>query len=360
MFHRASERAFILMHRRYDVTLAWVLKHSRLTLAVALATLALNIYLFIIIPKGFFPEQDAGRLMGALIADQDTSFQSLEKLLTEVVTVIISDPAVDGVTAFGGGQSGAVNSARMFIGLKPLARRKVTAIQVIARLRKKLSVVPGGTLYLQAVQDLRIGGRMSNALYQYTLQSQDLDALNHWGPLMMQQMRKLRIITDVNSDQQNNGLDESLVVDRNTASRLGLNQQLIDDTLYDAFGQRQVSTMYTQLNQYHVVMEADADQHGRGGSAQLLYPFRALQCAAGGEPPGTVPVGDYHVQPGARCGARPGGRGDRASAAPAWPSGEYPWNVFGNRPGVPDLAGQRADADPGRPGGGLYRAGHPL
>jgi len=256
LFHRASERAFILMHRRYDVTLAWVLKHSRLTLAVALATLALNIYLFIIIPKGFFPEQDTGRLMGALIADQDTSFQSLEKLLTEVVTVIIKDPAVDGVTAFGGGQSGAVNSARMFIGLKPLAKRKVTATQVIARLRKKLSVVPGGTLYLQAVQDLRIGGRMSNALYQYTLQSQDLDALNHWGPLMMQQMRKLRIITDINSDQQNNGLDESLVVDRNTASRLGLTQQLIDDTLYDAFGQRQVSTMYTQLNQYHVVMEA--------------------------------------------------------------------------------------------------------
>ncbi|HZY60291.1 MAG TPA: efflux RND transporter permease subunit, partial [Candidatus Binataceae bacterium] len=225
LFHRASERAFILMHRRYDVTLAWVLKHSRLTLAVALATLALNIYLFIIIPKGFFPEQDTGRLMGALIADQDTSFQSLEKLLTEVVTVIIKDPAVDGVTAFGGGQSGAVNSARMFIGLKPLAKRKVTATQVIARLRKKLSVVPGGTLYLQAVQDLRIGGRMSNALYQYTLQSQDLDALNHWGPLMMQQMRKLRIITDINSDQQNNGLDESLVVDRNTASRLGLTQQ---------------------------------------------------------------------------------------------------------------------------------------
>ncbi len=255
-FHRASERAFLWMHRRYDVTLAWVLKHSRLTLAIALATLALNIYLFMIIPKGFFPEQDTGRLMGALIADQDTSFQSLHQLLTEFVTNIIKDPAVESVTAFGGGQAGSVNSARMFIGLKPLAKRKLSATQVMGRLRKRLSGIPGGTLFLQPVQDLRIGGRMSNAFFQYTLQSQDLDALNHWGPLLLQKLQKLKLVTDVNSDQQNNGLDESLVVDRPTASRLGLNQQLIDDTLYDAFGQRQVSTMYTQLNQYHVVMEA--------------------------------------------------------------------------------------------------------
>ncbi|HEY2106456.1 MAG TPA: efflux RND transporter permease subunit, partial [Candidatus Binataceae bacterium] len=246
----------ILLHRRYDRSLAWVLRHSRLTLAVALGTLALNIYLFIIIPKGFFPQQDTGRLMGALIADQDTSFQSLQKLLTEVVKTLNTDKAVDSVTAFGGGQAGSVNSARMFIGLKPPNKRKLNVIQLMGRLRKKLSGIPGGTLYLQPVQDLRIGGRMSNALYQYTLQGQDLDALNHWGPLMLAAMRKLKILTDVNTDQQNNGLDESLVVDRNTAARLGLSQQLIDDTLYDAFGQRQVSTMYTALNQYHVVMEA--------------------------------------------------------------------------------------------------------
>jgi multidrug efflux pump len=256
LFHRSSERAFIWLHRRYDVTLAWVLRHSRLTLAIALGTLAFNIYLFYVIPKGFFPEQDTARLMGALLVDQDTSFQSLERILTEFVKTIKTDPAVDSVTAFGGAQSGSINSARMFIGLKPLSQRKITAAQLIGRLRRKLSGIPGGTLYPQAVQDLRIGGRMANALYQYTLQSQDLDALNHWGPLMLQKMRKLRLITDVNTDQQNNGLDESLVVDRNTASRLGLNQQLIDDTLYDAFGQRQVSTMYTELNQYHVVMEA--------------------------------------------------------------------------------------------------------
>ena len=255
-FHRASEKAFLWLHRRYDVTLAWVLKHSRLTLAVALATLALNIYLFIIIPKGFFPEQDTGRLMGALIADQDTSFQSLHELLTEFVTNIIKDPAVESVTAFGGGQAGSVNSARMFIGLKPLAQRKMSATLVMGRLRKRLAGIPGGTLFLQPVQDLRIGGRMANAYFQYTLQSQDLDALNHWGPLLLAKLQKLKLVTDVNTDQQNNGLDESLVVDRPTASRLGLNQQLIDDTLYDAFGQRQVSTMYTELNQYHVVMEA--------------------------------------------------------------------------------------------------------
>jgi len=255
LFHRASERAFIWLHRRYDVTLAWVLRHSRLTLAVALGTLAFNIYLFYAIPKGFFPEQDTGRLMGALMVDQDTSFQSLERILTEFVKAIIKDPAVESVTAFGGGQAGSVNSARMFIGLKPLSRRRKSAAQVIGRLRRELSNIPGGTLYLQAIQDLRIGGRLANALYQYTLQSQDLQALNKWGPLMVQKMRKLRLVTDVNTDQQNNGLDELLVVDRPTASRLGISQQLIDDTLYDAFGQRQVSTMYTQLNQYHVVME---------------------------------------------------------------------------------------------------------
>ena len=270
-FHQFSERAFLALHRRYDVTLAWVLRHARLTLLVALGTLAFNIYLFTIIPKGFFPMQDTGRLMGALIADQDTSFQSLHKLLIEIVKVIDSDPDVDSVTAFGGGQAGSINSARMFIGLKPFGKRKTDVIHLMARLRRKLSVIPGGTLYLQPVQDLRIGGRMSNAFYQYTLQSQDLDALNHWGPLMLAAMHKMRILTDVNTDQQNNGLDESLVVDRKTASRLGLSQQFIDDTLYDAFGQRQVSTMYTELNQYHVVMEAAPQFWQNPDTLQQIY-----------------------------------------------------------------------------------------
>jgi multidrug efflux pump len=257
-FYRVSERAFDRAHRGYATGLKWVLGHSRLTLGVALATLGLSVYLFTVIPKGFFPQQDTGRLMGAIQADQDTSFQAMRDRLTLFVNMIKADPAVEHVIGFAGGSGGAgsTNSARMFIALKPLAQRKISADRVIARLRKKTARIEGATLYLQPVQDLRIGGRSSNALYQYTLQGSDLQELNQWAPRLLQKMRTLRILTDVNSDQQNSGLQASLVVDRETASRLGLTQQLIDDTLYDAFGQRQVSTMYTPLNQYHVVMEA--------------------------------------------------------------------------------------------------------
>jgi multidrug efflux pump len=194
--------------------------------------------------------------MGAVLADQDTSFQAMRDRLTRFVDVIKADPAVDHVIGFAGGGAGGANTARMFIALKPLGQRKVSADQVIARLHKKTSSIAGATLYLQAVQDLRIGGRSSNALYQYTLQGSDLQELNHWAPRLLRKMRTLPILTDVNSDQQNSGLQAALVVDRDSAARLGLTQQVIDDTLYDAFGQRQVSTMYTPLNQYHVVMEA--------------------------------------------------------------------------------------------------------
>jgi multidrug efflux pump len=254
-FFRASQKTFDRALAGYSIGLSWVLRHSRFTLAIALATLGLSIYLFSIIPKGFFPEQDTGRLMGAIQADQDTSFQSMRDRLTEFVGIIKTDPAVDHVIGFAGGNAGSTNSARMFIALKPLSQRKVSADQIIGRIRKKTSHIAGATLYLQATQDLRIGGRQSNALYQYTLQGSDLQELNKWGPRLLQKMRGMPILTDVNSDQQDSGLEASLVVDRNTASRLGLTQQVIDDTLYDAFGQRQVSTMYTPLNQYHVVME---------------------------------------------------------------------------------------------------------
>jgi multidrug efflux pump len=255
-FYRSSQRIFDGALAGYSVGLSWVLRHSRLTLAIALATLGLSVYLFSVIPKGFFPQQDTGRLMGAIQADQDTSFQSMRDRLTQFVGIIKTDPSVDHVIGFAGGTAGSTNTARMFIALKPLGPRKLSADQVIASLRKKTAHVPGATLYLQAVQDLRIGGRSSNALYQYTLQGSDLQELNLWAPRLLQKMRGLRILTDVNSDQQNSGLEAKLVVDRDTASRLGLTQQVIDDTLYDAFGQRQVSTMYTPLNQYHVVMEA--------------------------------------------------------------------------------------------------------
>jgi multidrug efflux pump len=257
-FYHASQKVFDRALAGYSVGLRWVLVHSRLTLVIALITLGLSVYLFMIIPKGFFPQQDTGRLMGAILADQDTSFQAMRDRLTVFVNTIKADPSVQHVIGFAGGSgsAGSTNTARMFIALKPLGPRKLSADEVIARLRKKTAHIEGATLYLQAVQDLRIGGRSSNALYQYTLQGSDLQELNKWAPLLLKKMRTMRILTDVNSDQQNSGLQASLVVDRDTASRLGLTQQVIDDTLYDAFGQRQVSTMYTPLNQYHVVMEA--------------------------------------------------------------------------------------------------------
>ncbi len=253
-WYLASERFFKGMLDRYESSLLWVLDHQPFTLMIALATLGLSIFLFRVVPKGFFPQQDTGRLMGAVQADQDTSFQAMKQRLTELVAAIDKDPAVDNVIAFTGG-NGATNTANMYIALKPLSERKINADLVIGRIRKEVAHIAGVNLYLQAVQDLRIGGRMSNAQYQFTLQSDDLGELNQWAPKVLKKLRTVKILTDVSSDQQNSGLEANVVVDRDTASRLGLSQQAIDDTLYDAFGQRQVSTMYTPLNQYHVVME---------------------------------------------------------------------------------------------------------
>ncbi len=253
--YRASERAFAALLHGYERSLAWVLRHARLTLAVAVATVCLNGYLFAVVPKGFFPEQDNGRLMGAIQADQDTSFQALREKLAEFVRIVQADPAIDTVVGFTGGAGGTTNTGRMFMALKPLAERRVTADQVIARLRPKLAAVPGASLYLQAIQDIRVGGRLSNALFQYTLEDDDLQELNHWAPIVLRTLRALPELVDVSSDQQNGGLEASVAIDRDTAARLGITTRLIDDALYDAFGQRQVSTMYTQLNQYHVVME---------------------------------------------------------------------------------------------------------
>ena len=255
-WYRVSEQCFEGMRGGYAASLAWVLRHPRSMLAVTLATMGLSIYLYVIVPKGFFPQQDTGRLSGNIQASQDISFQAMSRKLTEVVEIIQSDPAVDTVMGFtGGGGGSTTNTGRMFISLKPHAEGKFSADQVIARLRPKLANVPGAPTYLQAVQDLRIGGRASGAQYQYTLQSVDLEGLNTWAPKVERKLRTLPEIVDVNSDQQDKGLQSLVVFDRGTASRLGLSPQLIDDTLYDAFGQRQVSIMYTPLNQYHVVME---------------------------------------------------------------------------------------------------------
>ncbi len=267
-WYRMSERGFDAMLRRYAASLAWVLRHPRTMLVVTLATMALSIYLYVLVPKGFFPQQDTGRLFGNIRAAQDISFQAMRDKLTEVVEIIKSDPAVASITGFtgGGSHSGTTNTGRMFIALKPLEERGLSSDEVIGRLRPKLTKVPGAPTYLQAIQDLRIGGRASSAQYQYTLQSMDLAELNTWAPKVDAKLRTLPEIVDVNSDQQDRGQQSLVVFDRTTASRLGLSPQLIDDTLYDAFGQRQVSIMYTPLNQYHVVMEV-APQYWQNPSA---------------------------------------------------------------------------------------------
>jgi multidrug efflux pump len=255
-WYRASQRGFDWMHQHYTSSLSWVLDHPRLMLAITIAMVGISGYLYVAIPKGFFPQQDTGRIQGAVQADQDTSFQALTKHLGEYVDIIAQDPAVDHIVAFTGGRNGSgTNTARMFISLKPYSQRKLNADQVIARIRKNVAQVAGASLYLQATQDLQIGGRMANAQYQYTLQSDDLALLNQWAPKLLRKMRSMPQLVDVSSDQQDAGLAANLVVDRDTAARLGLTQAAIDNTLYDAFGQRQVSTMYTPLNQYHVVME---------------------------------------------------------------------------------------------------------
>jgi len=253
-FYQLSETLFRRMLAGYERGLRWVINHSFLTLAVTVFTVALNIYLFYIAPKGFFPEQDNGRLAGAIVADQDTSYQAMNRRLVRLIQVVRADPAVYNVLAFTG-TNGATNTANMFVGLKPLSERKLSAPLVIARIRKAVSGQAGLSLYLQATQDLRIGGRASNAEYQYTLTSTDLHELMEWAPKLLDKLRTIHLLTDVSSDQQNAGLAANIVIDRDSAARLGLSSQLIDDTLYDAYGQREVSTMYTPLNQYFVVME---------------------------------------------------------------------------------------------------------
>ncbi|HVR84850.1 MAG TPA: multidrug efflux RND transporter permease subunit [Planctomycetota bacterium] len=268
---RLSERIFESILAFYRITLSWVLRHPLLTLTATLSTVVLTVYLYIVVPKGFFPQQDTGRFVGNLIADQDSSFQSLKVNLAKFAEELSKDPAIEGVIAMTGGQRGSANTGLMFGTLKPNDERQLTADQVIARVRAKTAKIPGATLFLQAVQDLRIGGRASSAQYQFTLQSDNFEDLTDWAPKVMASMKKLPGIVDVTSDQQNRGLQASLRIDRTTASRLGISQKTIDDTLYDAFGQRQVSTMYTQLNQYHVVMEVEPSYWQNPESLRYIY-----------------------------------------------------------------------------------------
>jgi multidrug efflux pump len=257
--YQASESLFDWVLGKYEATLKWVLRHQALTLLVTLLTMGATTYLYVIIPKGFFPLQDTGRINGSIVADQATSFQSMRARITQLANTVIKDPDVAAVMAFTGGGFGGrgLNTGNMFMTLKPLSERGLTADLVIGKLRRALGGLPGVTLYMQPVQDLRVGGRASNAQYQYTLQSDNVQDLLVWAPRMLQKLKALPGLLDVNSDQQDKGLQAGLVIDRAAAARLGITTQAIDSTLYDAFGQRQVSTMYTRINQYHVVLEVD-------------------------------------------------------------------------------------------------------
>jgi multidrug efflux pump len=256
-FNRASERVFDLMLATYDRGLKWVLRHQHFVFALTVATLFLSIFLYAVVPKGFFPQQDTGRLAGQIQAAEDISFTAMAQKQKELCAILMADPAIDSVTSFVGSGAGSTNTGRLFVALKPRSQRNVSADRVIARLRGPLSRVPGATMYLQAVQDVRMGGRLAGAQYQYSLQSSDLGELTSWAPRLLRKLRTVPELRDVSSDQLNHGLQTTVVIDRDTASRLGVSPQVIDDTLYDAFGQRQVATQYLEMNQHHVVLEVE-------------------------------------------------------------------------------------------------------
>jgi multidrug efflux pump len=269
----------------YQRSLAWSLRHGRLVMLALAVTIALNVLLFTIIPKGFFPQEDTGIITGGIVADQSISFQLMKDKLAQLMTIVQADPAVQSVAGFTGAGSGGggsqTNTGSVYVLLKPLGVRKISSDEVIARLRGKLSQVPGGRLFLQTVQDIRVGGRQANAEYQYTLQADNIADLNEWGPKLLTALQRSSVIADVNSDQQQKGLETDVSYDRSTASRLGLTVGQIDSTLYDAFGQRQVSTIYNALNQYHVVMEVAPRYWQSPETLKDIYVSTAAGAASG-------------------------------------------------------------------------------
>jgi multidrug efflux pump len=274
--YRATEHGFLWMHGEYAMGLRWVLRHRVLVFCVLLCTMALNVYLFFIVPTDFFPQQDTGRMGGRTLAAQDISFPAMRDKQRTLAQMVLEDPAVKSVTAFAGGGGpggGSNNTGNMFVALKDLDKRpgRVSAGEIINRLRKKLNSVPGAILYLQAQQDIQIGARGGAAQYQYTLSDENLNELNTWAPLLLTRMRAMPEVRDVSTDQQNQGLAANLTIDRDTASRLGITTLAIDQVLYDAFGQREVSTMYTGLNQYYVVMEVDPQYQLSPDSLNGIY-----------------------------------------------------------------------------------------
>jgi multidrug efflux pump len=267
--YRVNERAFTAVQLTYGKTLAVTLRHPAMTLLILLLTIAINIYLYVVVPKGFFPQQDTGRIGAFLVADQDISFAAMREKLYQMMAIVQKDPAINDVNGFTGG--GTLNVASIWCQLKPLSERKLSADGVINRLRGQLAHIPGATLYMQAHQDLRVGGRGSNSQFQYTLQAEKLSDLNEWAPKLLAKLKTLPQVLDANSDQQIHGLESEIVIDRATASRLGVTPQDIDTTLYSAFGQRQVSVMYTGINQYHVVLELLPEFQHNPSALNSLY-----------------------------------------------------------------------------------------
>ncbi len=290
----------------YERTLDWALRHSALVMLILLLCVGLNVALFMIIPKGFFPEEDTGRLMGGIQADQSTSFQAMQAKLTQMVSIVQRDKAVDHVVGFTGSSGfGATNTGQVFIALKPLGQRP-SMDRVMAGLRRALAVVPGARLYLTPVQDIRVGGRQSNAAYQYTLQGDTTAEIYEWAPKLQAALEHDPVLQDVNSDQQQKGLETDLVIDRSTASRLGLTVSQVDNTLYDAFGQRQVSTIYKAQNQYHVIMEVAPRYWESPEMLKQIYVSTAGGAASGTSTSNAV-VGTVAASTGTAGGATVGG-----------------------------------------------------
>jgi multidrug efflux pump len=376
-FYRLSQRLFDRIIATYGRSLRWVLNHQPATLAVAVGTLILTVLLYVVVPKGFFPAQDTGVILGVTEGPQTVSFAAMLDRQQALARAILEDPAVESLSSFIGvdGINTTLNSGRIQINLKPLEERKLSASDVIQRLQSEVAAVGGITLFLQPVQDLTVENRVSRTQYQYTLEAADQEELNRWAPAVVESLQGLPELRDVSSDQQNYGLAAMVAIDRNTASRLGITPQLITDTLYSAFGQRQVSTMFTQLNQYRVILEVKPEfQKG----PQALQ-FIDVRSSSGGQVPlnvftkvtetttplivsrqGQFPAVTVSFNLGTGQVARRRGPGHRRGDADTRSSAEHPGQLSRHGPGLSGFAGERAASDPGGARDRLHRARHSL
>ena len=270
---RVGEAAFGWSQRLYERGLGWVMHHQGIMLGVMLGTVVLTVYLYGVVPKGLFPPQDIGLIMGTTEARTDVSFQAMAERQQKAIRIVMSDPAVATVGSFigAGGPIATANQGRMFITLKPVADRDATPDQVVNRLRPKLARVEGLAVYLQAAQDIRVGGRMGKGQFQFVLWDESLEELREWGPRFIERLKKVPGLADVSSDQDAASRQVAVTVDRDAAARLGIDMTTVDNVLEDAFAQRQVSTIYTQRNQYHVVLEVDPKEQEDASSLSRLY-----------------------------------------------------------------------------------------